>query len=359
MTTALLERPQPIDDELTRRGFLVGGAVLTALLSGCASEDDGDAVSAPTASASPTTSAFPVKLAHKYGETEIGAKPVRIVTVGLTEQDALLALGVVPVGTTEFFGELPGAIQPWAQDKLGGAAMPTVLPVGDGIAFEQVAALNPDLILAIYSGLTQQDYDTLSRIAPTVAQPSEYIDYGVPWSDLTLTVGRAVGQAERAQELVDQVRAQFAAARDAHPQFAGASAMFANYDAGIYYGFASEDTRGVLLGELGLKTPEAIDDLAGEEYVAEISRERADLLDTDALIFLVATDDVAKEISDDPVYERLDVATQGRDVFITDESELGSAASFQSVLSLPVLIDGLVPKLVAALDGDPSTAIPA
>ena len=50
--------------------------------------------------------------------------------------------------------------------------------------------------------------------------------------------------------------------------------------------------------------------------------------------------------------------TEGRDVFVENLSELGGATSFVSVLSLPILLDGLVPMLAAAIDGDPTTAIP-
>lgn len=43
-------------------------------------------------------------------------------TVGLTGQDAVLALGAVPVGTTGWLGGYPGAIGPWAKDKAAGVA---------------------------------------------------------------------------------------------------------------------------------------------------------------------------------------------------------------------------------------------
>ena len=69
--------------------------------------------------------AFPVTIEHKFGETTIDSEPKRIVVVGLREQDALLALGIVPVGTTEWYGEHPGAIFPWAEAALGDAQAPT------------------------------------------------------------------------------------------------------------------------------------------------------------------------------------------------------------------------------------------
>ncbi|MGH8908254.1 MAG: ABC transporter substrate-binding protein [Egibacteraceae bacterium] len=130
-----------------------------------------------TAGASPAASAaeaaFPVTIEHKYGATEIREEPRRVVSVGLTEQDAILALGVKPVAVSEWFGEQPYATWPWATDLLGDAE-PAVLR-GE-LNFERIAGLRPDLILAIYSAITQDEYDTLSQIAPTVAQSGEYID---------------------------------------------------------------------------------------------------------------------------------------------------------------------------------------
>ena len=56
-----------------------------------------------------------------------------------------------------------------------------------------------------------------------------------------------------------------------------------------------------------------------------------------------------------PQYGNLDVSKEGRDVFIPEDDPLYEATSFQTVLSVPFLLDGLVPRLAAAADGDPST----
>ena len=56
-------------------------------------------------SAAPEEAAFPVTIKHKYGETTIEKAPERVVCLGLTDQDTLMALGVVPVGVTYWFGD--------------------------------------------------------------------------------------------------------------------------------------------------------------------------------------------------------------------------------------------------------------
>jgi iron complex transport system substrate-binding protein len=295
-----------------------------------------------------------VTIDHKYGKTEIASLPKRIVTVGLTDHDALLALGVVPVGTTEWFGKHPSAVWPWAQDKLGGAK-PELVGDGSTTSFEKIAALKPDLILALYAGLTEEHYKTLSQIAPTVAQPGTYVDYGIPWQELTRTVGRAVGQAEKADTLVNDVEARFTTVRAEHPEFAGATAVVATPYEGIYV-YGPEDARGRFLTTLGFKLPEGLIEVTGKEFGGNLSMERADLLDVDVIVWLDPKD--AKGPLGGPLYESLKVHKQAREVMLDSYTDpLGGATSFVSVLSLPFLLDGLVPQLAAAVDGNPATKV--
>jgi len=60
-------------------------------------------------------------------------------------------------------------------------------------------------------------------------------------------------------------------------------------------------------------------------------------------------------IEADPFVQRLDATREGRVVFL--EGVLPQALAFSSVLSLPFLLDGLVPMLAAAIDGDPTTEV--
>jgi iron complex transport system substrate-binding protein len=338
-----------------RRSALAAAAGLVLVLAACGSGDD----QAPSASGSSaaTEAAFPVTIDHKFGSTTIKSAPKRIVVVGLVEQDALLSVGVVPVGTTEWFGEKPGAIWPWATDKLGGAAVPTVLTNTDGIQFEKVAALRPDLILGLYSGLTAQDYKTLSKIAPTIAQPPGALDFGASWQDVTRIVGTAVGRKTEADQVVADVQAKFAAAKTAHPEFAGKTALVATTYEG-YYVYGPQDARGRLLTDLGFTLPDGLAAVTGKDFGADLSKERTDMLDTDVLVWLV--DDYAKDkakVQADPLYAKLGVKTGGRDIFLENNELEGSATAFVTALSLPYLLDKLVPQMAEAVDGNPSTAV--
>jgi iron complex transport system substrate-binding protein len=321
-------------------------AALVLPLAGCGEDDD--AASAPSQAAS---SAFPVSIEHKFGSTTIESEPKRVVTVGYTEQDMVLALGVKPVGTREFLGGYDWRARPWAQDALGGE-QPEVVG-GQEINFESVAAQRPDLIVAINTGMTEGDYKKLSRIAPTVAQTDEYVDFGMPWDEQTLVIGRALGREEQARKLVEKVDADFAKARQEHPEFESASAILAYGGPDGYGAYTSEDTRSRFLADLGMKLPAEIDKIAGDSFFTELSQERFRLIDRDVVVMFGPQ----KEIENDDVFGRLKAVEQDRVVYLDLGDQFAGALGFASPLSLPYLLKEGVPQLAAAADGDPATKV--
>ncbi|MEW2347565.1 iron-siderophore ABC transporter substrate-binding protein [Streptomyces sp. NPDC006684] len=340
-------------------GLLASTVLLTATAAACGSDSDSAADSDTKASQdSAAAGAFPVTLAHKFGSTTVKSEPRRIVTVGLTDQDAVLALGKVPVGTTEWLGGYKGAIGPWARKDLGGAKAPTVLKdSGTGPQVERIAALKPDLILAVYGGLTKAQYESLSKFAPVVAQPKEFNDYGVPWQQQTEEIGKALGKSAEAKKLVAGVEDKFAAAKKEHPEFAGATGVVATPYEGTFV-FGSQDPRSRLLSDLGFGLPKDLDKVIGDEFGANISKERLDLLDQDAALWIAPdTTSSVKKLHADKIYGDLDVAKQGREVFVKETSDYGNAVSLSTVLSIPYVLDRLVPQLAAAVDGKPATKV--
>jgi len=344
-----LPTPDVVDDA-TRREFLTGAAA-ALLLAACGADERTD-------SASPTTTegggAFPVTIDHKFGSTEIPEDPQRVLSLGYTDQDAILALGVTPIAVRYFTGDEADAVFPWAEDEADGAD-PEVLnmPFGE-LNYERIAALGPDLIVAVYSGITEEEYDTLTQIAPVVAQSSKFPDFGVPWDEMTLTAGRALGREARAEELVAEVKARFASAREDHPELAGKSMVLVGPpDGGQYSFFASDNRRTQVFTSLGLDVPEEFDEIAGDEFFGTISAERVELLDTDVVIWHQLGEEGRAAIESDPFVQQLDAAREGRMVFL--EGTLHDASVFSSVLSLPFLLDRVVPMLAAAVDGTPAT----
>jgi iron complex transport system substrate-binding protein len=332
------------------RRQLVFLAVLLLALTGCGSGND----EAPQA-ANEQGGAFPVTIKNKYGDTVVKQAPQRVVTVGLVEQDALLALGVVPVATTEWFGEKPGALFPWAKAKLGDGAVPQVLSDKDGLQFEKIAALQPDLIIGLYAGITADDYKKLTAIAPTVAQPPGVPDWGVSWQVVARTVGQAVGKAAQADELVKGIEARFSEVRAQHPEFKGKTALMASPYEG-YFIYGTQDPRSRMLTDFGFVLPAGLDKVIGDKFGGNLSAERISLLDQQTVVWFPSKGGTAK-LKADPLYKNLKVRSEGREVFIEEDydDQLYGATSFVSVLSLPIVLDQLVPKLAAAVDGNPAT----
>lgn len=337
---------------------------LTALVAvGCGSSDDKTTTTTSTdaraasesAPAAPEAGAFPVSIAHRYGTTTIEAEPKRVVVAGLREQDALLALGVVPVATTEWYGKHPGAIFPWARKALGDAKLPTVLSQTDGIDVERIAAQRPDLIVAVYSGLTKKEYAALSKLAPVIAQPKGQVDYGSSWQEETEIAGRAVGRPQAAAKLVAQTERLLADTAAKHPEFRDqTAAVVADYQ-GVYV-YSPQDVRSRVLVELGFTYPKQLDAAFPGANGGQLSEERADALDVGVLVwFADGAKNVAK-LKRKPVYRDLKVRKEGRDVFIANDDRVYDVTSFPTVLSMPTLVEELVPRLAAAADGDPSTS---
>jgi len=334
-------------------------ATAAVALAACGSDAEPGPDSKPAAAAGKVDAGggtFPASVEHKYGTTTVEAEPERVVVVGLREQDALLALGVVPVATTEWYGKDPGALEPWARAKLGDAPLPTVLPSSDGIELERVAAQRPDLIIGVDSAMTRKQYDALSKLAPTVAPPAGVIDYGTSWQQQLQMVGDAVGRRERADELQADVEGQIEQVAADHPDWKGKEAVNGTFYQGLYvYGPETANSR--LLGELGFAFPEGLRDVGGKDgFGGNLSSEKADLLDIDLILWDFDTAATRKKILADPIYQVLAVHREGREVFMEQDSPLYDALSKTSVLSVPEALELLVPRFEAALDGDPATS---
>jgi iron complex transport system substrate-binding protein len=350
-------------------------AVTVALAAGCGADDGSSSVSTDAAAAQTTTAAssgstkaaeasdrgpssdaaFPVTIAHKYGETTIDAEPLRVVSVGFGEHDGLLALGVIPVAVRDWYGDQPFATWPWAQDELGDAE-PVVL-ASDEENFEQIAALDPDLIVGISSGMTEEQYEILSAIAPTVAQPAEYIDYGTPWDVALEITGRAVGRSAEAERVIADTKQMFAEAIAAHPEFEGASAAVTFFYENQPGAYGSEDIRSRALTDLGFTIPTEIDELAGDAFFVSISAEDLSVIDTDVVVWIGLGEDDTAAVRDLPTRPSVRAFQEGREIVADDL--LSGAFSHASPLSLEYVLEHLVPELALAVDGDPATAVPS
>jgi iron complex transport system substrate-binding protein len=331
---------------MTRAGVLAVAAAVLAL-GGCGSSPDGDRAASVPAAGGAT---FPARVTHKYGTTVVPARPRRIVVVGLTEQDTVLALGYKPIATTEWYGDQPYAVWPWAARALG-ASKPTVLHNDDGFPFEKIAALRPDLIIGVNSGMKRGDYDKLSRLAPTIAAPEGSTEFFSPWQRQVELIAAALGKPAEGRALVRDVKAEYAKAAAANPAFRRKTATFSQngfYDGLIYVYPAGLNTE--FLTMLGFTINPKLTPLVkkrGEQV--GISAERIDVLDADVIVFATEKPSDVAALRKVPTFGKL-AAVAGHRAVYTDGT-LAGAMYFMTPLSLRYVLAHLTPQLAAAVAG--------
>jgi len=293
---------------------------------------------------------FPVTIEHKFGTTVIEAKPERVASLDYGGIGNLLKLGVTPVIVREWRDKFPSTTPPWGQSLL--TSEPVVF-AGD-IDPELVASANPDVIIALASGIDEDLYAKLSLIAPVVAIPSGLGDYELPWDQRALIAARAIGAETEAQRQIEAIHARFAEVRETHPEWAGKTAVVGRIVEGEFSAFNKLDIRAKFLNEFGFVTPTALDDITETAFFNLVSPELIEPIDADVLVWYGGSG-ALQESLDYPARPFLKAGANGGEIFLTDEHL--AAIARQELLSIPVAVDFLVPLLEAAADGDPATAV--
>ncbi len=273
------------------RSLLLLAATASLALAACSGGGDEPGAPAATSPAAGGTSepsgGFPVTIEHAFGATEIPAEPQRVVAWGWGSADAALALGVVPVAIPfQAYGGNADGVLPWVADRLSelGAPTPTILPDSAEAPVEAIAAAHPDLILATYSGITAEEYDVLSAIAPTVAYPDQ--PWATPWRDVIATTGTALGRSAQADEVLAGIDDAVAEQAAAHPEFQGVTVAQVWDTGDTFYVYTPADPRVEFTEALGFTTAPSVGELdTGEStFYYTLSHEKLDALTSDVLV---------------------------------------------------------------------------
>ena len=265
-------------------------AIAALVLSGCSSSD----TDTGSGSDAPSTGTFPVTIEHAFGETTIDAEPTRVATWGWGSADDAIALGVVPVAIPfQAYGGDENGVLPWISEALEeqGEDLPTVLSDSTEPPYEEIAEAAPDVILAAYSGLTEEQYDLLSEIAPVVAYPDE--PWSTDWRELIDITGTALGKAEEATTLLADIDAAIAEKAAAHPEFAGKTVALTSDSGGVFYVYTDADPRVTFATELGFDSAPSVTELANGEsdFFYTLSYEQLDQLSSDVIVNFAATEE--------------------------------------------------------------------
>ncbi len=293
---------------------------------------------------------YPITIKHAFGTTVIASKPERVATVAWANHEVPLALGLVPVGfAAANFGDDDGdGLLPWVAERLNElqAETPMLFDEGDGIDFEAVAATEPDVILAAYSGLSQSDYDTLSQIAPVVAYPEA--PWSTDWREMIRYNSAGLGMAAEGEILIRKIEADIAQTVADVPEFHGKSAMFITHldesDLSTVNFYTTNDTRVKFFADLGLASPESVVEASAPgKFAGSVSAERIDSFDDVDIVVTYGNRQLLDALKKNPLMARMPAVAKGAFVML-GRNPLGTAAN-----PTPLSIQWLLKDYVALL----------
>lgn len=339
-------------------------AAILLVVSGCgkdsassgSSSGSSPAASAPTASSQAQTATkepasteaavqYPITIEHALGKTVIPTKPERIVTVQWANHDVVLALGVVPAGfSAANFGVQDGSgLLPWTAKALDGlgAKNPNVFKDTDGLDFEAISDAKPDVILAAYSGITQEDYNLLSKIAPVVAYPKA--PWATTWREQVLFNAKGMGMEAKGEQLIKDTESMVKEKLAKYPQISGKKVVWVNFsakDLSKLHIYTPVDSRVSFLFELGLSYPKAVTDMITDpsKYSLNLSAENAEALYEADVIVGYGNNELYQAVKSDSLLGKIPAIQKGAVAFIDSDTPL-VAAGTPNPLSIAYTID--------------------
>ncbi|MED3661409.1 iron-siderophore ABC transporter substrate-binding protein [Ureibacillus terrenus] len=301
-----------------------------------------------------STSEYPIVIKHAFGETVIEKKPERVATITWSNHDVALALGVVPVGfsAANYGVQDDSGMLPWTKEKLKelGVENTNIFHDTDGLDFEAIADSQPDVILAAYSGITKEEYDLLSQIAPVVAYPEK--PWVISWRDQILYNAKGMGMEKEGKRLIQDTENLIKEKVSQYPELKGKKAAFASIDAtdlSKFYIYTTQDPRGEFLEELGMEYSYSLKKHIGDQdsFYIEVSAENADVLNDLDIIVTYGTEETLKALQKDPILGKVPAIQKGAVAVIGDNTPLAAAGN-PNPLSIAYTIDEYLSLLAEA-----------
>ncbi|MGO1489423.1 MAG: ABC transporter substrate-binding protein [Arachnia sp.] len=344
--------------KLPRRSIVAGlASALILLTAACSGTQDPESTPLPGEATSTAASGFPVTIEHIYGETVVKSEPQRVATISWVNPDIVLALGVVPVGMElDTYGNTDDGSTVWKNAQLdelgapmGSADAPAQFDATNGVNFDAIAESTPDLIAAAYSGLTQEEYDKLSEIAPVIGPG--VASYQTPWQQSTQMIGDALGKSDEAAELTAEIESMVEdRGVSAHPEFADVTAVAGNLDVAVggINIYTAGDNRTRFLEMLGIPVADFVAANSPEdEFFFNWSAERGNEVESDLFFTWLPEGTSSEDVLNDDLFGQIPAVAKGGLVAIPEEADV-LAISAMSPLSLPYALDRVVPLFVDA-----------
>ncbi|MFJ8001041.1 iron-siderophore ABC transporter substrate-binding protein [Streptomyces sp. NPDC096310] len=326
-------------------------ATLALVLGGCSSAEKED--SGASAKSGAGGGAFPVTIKSALGSAKITEQPERVVTLGQGSAETAIALGHTPVGIESYaWGSDKSGYLPWIHEavKKSGDTLPTQFAGGEDIDFEAITELQPDVILAPWSGVTQEQFDILSDIAPTVAYPE--LAWSTNWDEQIEIIAKALGQPDDAQKLTSKIEKQLADAAATRPQYKNVSFSYIYTSGpGTLGVFLPEEQRVEMASSLGLTVDPVVKTFKETKGTdsALIGLENAEKLSDSDLIFTFYSDaKTREEIEAQKLYAAIP-AVKRDSLVAADDPSFVTASSIINPLTVPWVIDRYLPLIDKAI----------
>ena len=292
--------------------------VLSAVLLAACGNNEKDKTAGDTGSKDKESESYTVE--HAMGTTEVPKKPEKVVILTNEGTEALLAMGVKPVGAVKsWLGD------PW-YDHISDE-MTDVEVVGDESALnvEAIAALKPDLIIG--NKMRQEDqYEKLSKIAPTVYAETLRGD----WKENFNFYAKALNREEEGKKVLADYDARIADIKAKAGDKLDQEISVVRFMAGITRIYYKDTFSGVILEELGFARPANLEKLFSDNpddlFVREVTKELIPEMDGDYLFYFTYApaetkadaEKQAEEFTNDPLWKNLDAVKAGKAYQVDD-----------------------------------------
>lgn len=287
---------------------------LTVVVSGCGQSGSNNSKENAAATNEPGASntAEARVVTHAMGEAKIEGTPERIVVLTNEGTEALLALGVKPVGAVKSWtGE------PWYEHIK--ADMEGVTVVGDESQpnMELIASLKPDLIIG--NKLRQEKvYDQLNAIAPTVFSETLRGE----WQSNFKLYADAIGKKTEGDNVIGDYDSRTADFKGKAGDKLNQKVSVVRFMAGKTRIYLEDTFTGVAFSKLGITRPD--NQKYKDTFVEEITKERLPEVDADMLFyFTYETGDgkgtqMEEEMLKDPLWQSLEVVKNNKAIRVSD-----------------------------------------
>ncbi|WP_223285204.1 ABC transporter substrate-binding protein [Paenibacillus sp. PL91] len=287
---------------------------LAVVVSGCGqagSNNSNGNAAAPEQSDAPKTEDVRV-ITHAMGDAKVEGTPARIVVLTNEGTEALLALGIKPVGAVKSWTG-----DPWYEHIK--ADMEGVTEVGEESQpnMELIASLKPDLIIG--NKLRQEKvYDQLAAIAPTVF--SETLRGA--WQSNFLLYADAIGKKAEGEEVIADYDSRAADFKSKAGDKLNQKVSVVRFMAGKTRIYLDDTFTGIAFSKLGITRPD--NQKYKDTFVEEITKERLPEVDADMLFyFTYETGDgkgtaMEEEMLKDPLWQSLQVVKNNKAIRVSD-----------------------------------------